>query len=56
MQAEAGMTASEFHLECALAWEIGPLFVQSMAACEEGEKCPSVRSTVPARKMGEVAS
>jgi hypothetical protein len=56
MQAEAAMMASEFHLGYALAWEIGPLFVQSMVACEEGEKCPSVRSTVPARKMGEVAS
>ena len=56
MQAEAAMTASEFHLRYALAWEIGPLFVQSMVACGEGEKCPSVRSAVPARKMGEEAS
>ena len=53
MQAEAGMMASQFPLGYAQVWETGRLFVQSMAVCGEGEKCPSVRSMVQARKTGE---
>jgi len=53
MQAEAGMMASQFRLVYSQAWEIGPLFVQSMVACEEGERYPSFRSVAQARKMGE---
>jgi hypothetical protein len=53
---EAVMMASQFRLAYAQVWEIGPLFVQSMVACGEGGKCPSVRSMAPARKMGEEVS
>jgi hypothetical protein len=56
MPDEVVMMPSQFHLAYALVWEIGPLFAQSMVACGEGGKCPSVRSMAPARKMGEEVS
>jgi hypothetical protein len=56
MQAWVVMMASPSRLGFVLVLEIGSLFVQSMVAYGEAERCPYVRSMAPARTMEEEVS
>jgi hypothetical protein len=56
MLVEVVMMASQCLLGYDLALGIGLLFVQSMVACEEAERCPYAHSMAPARMMEEEVS